>query len=122
MSRSNFKPLPPLEELRRLFNYDSRTGIIRWRINGGGVKAGTEAGTIVNGYRRIKVHESLYAAHRLVWKIHFGEEPPGEVDHIDRNRANNSITNLRISTASHNSANGPIRGVGTLVRKNGRRA
>ena len=44
--------------------------------------------------------------HRIIWKMHFGEIPQGKIlDHIDTNRGNNRIENLRIATVSENGRN-----------------
>jgi hypothetical protein len=43
--------------------------------------------------------------HRFVWLYHFGAPPTGmHIDHIDHNKKNNAITNLRLLSASEKSA------------------
>jgi HNH endonuclease len=103
-----------LEELKRLLDYDPITGVIRWRVNifcgeyGSRlvVKAGSEAGTFERtGHRVISINSIRYYAHRLAWKLHYSEEPPPEIDHINRKAADNSIKNLRIASHQQNASN-----------------
>ena len=52
------------------------------------------------------IKKKTYAVHRIIWIIHKGEIPEGmEVDHKDRNRANNYLGNLRLLTHSQNIRN-----------------
>lgn len=96
-------------ELVSLLNYDPQTGVFRWAKRRFGTRFGSEAGAIdpTHGYRRIKINGALYLAHRLAWLYVNGEWPESEIDHIDRNRANNSIANLRKATRSENQRNKP---------------
>lgn len=91
--------------LHELFRYDPETGEFL-RIKG--VKkgaAGTVAGTLaLNGYITISVDCKRYYAHRLAWLYTHGELP-GQIDHKDRNRSNNALSNLRAATNSKNGAN-----------------
>ena len=48
-----------------------------------------------DGYLIIKVKGKQFKAHRLVWFLCKGEFPKGEIDHINRNRLDNRIENLR---------------------------
>jgi HNH endonuclease/AP2 domain len=89
-----------LEKLRELFSYDPEKGSFRW--NG-------EAGYISgNGYRYISVEGKKRLSHRLAWLMHYGEEPNGLVDHINGDRTDNRIQNLRLATYSQNSANAKL--------------
>jgi len=46
------------------------------------------------------------SAHRVVWFMHNGPIPDGfEIDHIDQDKLNNNITNLRLVTRSGNCHN-----------------
>lgn len=100
------------EYLRSILDYDPRTGIFTWRerpeiphaINAR--RVGGEAGTInKNGYRVILINRSNRTAHRLAWLYVYGEFPKSHIDHIDRDRTNNSISNLRLATRSLNAFN-----------------
>jgi hypothetical protein len=107
------RPLPPLEELRSRIQYDEKTEAFTW-ING------RCAGHLVklqmrNGYYYVPVilsgKQRMLAAHRLVWFLLTGSDPwPLEVDHINRDRSDNRICNLRLCTRQQNSANRPVEG------------
>lgn len=51
-----------------------------------------------DGYLIIKVKQRQFKAHRIAWLLHYGEFPSCELDHINRNRLDNRIENLREST------------------------
>lgn len=56
-----------------------------------------------NGYKRFKIGEHIYSIHRLVYEAFIGDIPDGmKVDHIDGNRSNNKVSNLRLVTQSEN--------------------
>lgn len=115
MSRKNPNPLPPVDELRRIFEYDSETGLLTWktdrfnRLRRCVAKAGEVAGAFHHGYQLISLgsreDRAYFHAHRIAWKLFHGEEPPSQIDHIDRNRRNNAIANLRAASQSGNAAN-----------------
>ena len=67
---------------------------------------GGEAGCVDNkGYRVITYDGKRYKAHRLAWFLYYGEWPQGQVDHIDENKTNNRISNLRDVSQSINQHN-----------------
>lgn len=103
-------PIAP-EALKASLNYDSETGNL-YRISNrqGGFKIGALAGyKHHSGYIYIKVNGKTYAAHRLAWLFHYGEIPDGEIDHINCNKSDNRIINLRLSDRKGNVCNVGLR-------------
>ena len=68
-------------------------------------------GTIINGYRQVSINKKKYPYHRVVYFIHNENWLIGDtsmnnyIDHIDRDKLNNNIENLRVVTHSHNMCN-----------------
>ncbi len=99
------------DEVLSVLRYEANSGTFRWikaiRCHGGGRPAMSTAGTEHQGYVQIKVYGRVYRAHHLAWLIMTGEWPPegGDVDHIDRNRANNAWSNLRPASRAQNNVN-----------------
>lgn len=89
------------EYLRRQVSYDSENGIfVRRYIEGRDHRknrcAGLVTGTINGcGYLRICIDQVSYKAHRLAWLYHYGEWPKNTIDHINGDRTDNRIANLR---------------------------
>lgn len=95
------------EFLLSVLHYDAEAGVFTWRMNRGGTaKAGTVAGNIqAAGYRYINFKGKLVAAHRLAWLYVHGVWPNGDIDHINHQRADNRIANLRDTNRSQNMRN-----------------
>ena len=92
--------------LRCFLDYSQETGMFFWKVNRGNIKAGTEAGTFdKHGYRQICLDRKFYFAHRLAWLFAYGQWPTGEIDHINRVRCDNRLSNLRTVTRSENCQN-----------------
>jgi len=96
------------KRLKEILNYDSDTGIFIRKIKTAtNTNIGDVAGHINNkdGYVRIKIDKKLYRAHRLAWFYVYGYFPENDIDHIDRDRSNNRIKNLREVSNSCNIRN-----------------
>ena len=94
--------------------YDPETGRLWWREHAAlppkwnGRFAGKEAFTAVsNGYRVGRLDGRKHYAHRVIFFLHFGEEPE-QVDHINHDRLDNRAENLRAATPQVNSTNLPL--------------
>lgn len=94
------------ERVRELLDYDQNTGVFVWRVSrGGSAKAGTAAGTKdSHGHVQIRVDGVLHMAHRLAF-LHATGCMPSEVDHINRERSDNRLANLRPVSRSQNGHN-----------------
>ena len=69
------------------------------------VKVGQQFGTKHNrGYRQGRINSKLYLEHRLIWLLHYGEWP-NEIDHINGDKSDNRIENLRDLTHKQNMLN-----------------
>lgn len=124
------KELPSPEDLRKLLRYEPATGRLFWRErsarmfnlpskrssqgranNWNSRYSGKEAFTSSNthGYKQGHILNAVCQAHRVIWAIHTGKWPSGEVDHINGNRTDNRICNLRVVTSRDNSKNLSLR-------------
>lgn len=114
------RDLPSPETLRKLLRYEPETGLLFWRArpvtdfpnlriaNAWNSRwAEKEALSNVNdaGYRRGAILWVTCRAHRVIWAMQTGEWPMFEIDHQDKDRANNRWVNLREATRSENEMN-----------------
>lgn len=104
MTASSPRPIHvSAERLREMLSYDPETGVFIWRINPTKrIKAGTTAGYNQCGYDAIGFEGRAYLSHRLAWFYVYGVEPVHLIDHINGDKKDNRIANLREATASQN--------------------
>ena len=89
--------------VREAFHYDPETGVFTWRE--GRKRKGAAGFPRTAGYWGLKLGQHLFAAHRVAWLYVHGEWPRYDIDHIDGDRRNNRISNLRDVTTSVNGQN-----------------
>lgn len=96
------------KRVRELFDYFPTTGILSWKENTYAYlrQKDGHAGTFNGkGYRIVKVDGKWYMVHRIIWFMVNGSWPIDQLDHINRDKLNNRIENLREvdnSTNCHN--------------------
>lgn len=98
----------PLDYVSERLEY--RDGLLIRKVAGGrGVKPGDVAGTKhIEGYIQVNLRGQIFLAHQIVFAMHHGWTP-AEIDHINGDRADNRIENLRAVSRSQNLQNAGIR-------------
>jgi hypothetical protein len=119
------KKPPSPSVLRQLIDYDHETGALVWRVRHGSFFTDGEKSAIQSmrrwntryagkpalnckgnaGYFKGVIFGEAYLAHRVAWAIYSGSWPENEIDHINGDRLDNRIANLRSVTSQENSKN-----------------
>jgi len=95
-----------LETANILFKYDPNTGILTRKVRSGKGLIGSVVGHTNNkGHLRVSIHYKYYYVHRICWLMHYGEDAPSLIDHINGDGEDNRTDNLRIASYKENSAN-----------------
>jgi HNH endonuclease len=98
-----FKPIPSVEFLKGRYDYDPASGVLTSKY--GRHKGKPITHTEDQGYVTLRIHKTIFKAHRIIWKMMTGQEPPDEIDHENTNRADNRWDNLRDATKPQNQWN-----------------
>lgn len=92
--------------LRSLLSYNEESGVFHWINRVGNIRAGAIAGSKgPAGYIAICVMKERHGAHRLAWLYVHGVFPDGEIDHINGDKSDNRICNLRDVSHTQNTQN-----------------
>ena len=92
--------------LHELVSYARDTGVFTWNKSRRRCRSGSPTGCkMKNGYICIRLDDVLYTAHRLAWMYVHGRWPANQLDHINGDRADNRIDNLREATNAENAQN-----------------
>jgi hypothetical protein len=104
------------EYVQEIFKY--KDGELFWKIKKGRIKPDDKAGcNDAAGYKVLGLNQKIYKLHRIIFLYHYGYLPK-EIDHIDNNKSNNLIENLREATRSNNARNIKLRKNNTSGVKN----
>jgi hypothetical protein len=98
------------EYLKTILNYNPETGVFTWNqktCQASRIQPGDIAGCTNTRYQYIEItiHRVSYKAHRLAWLYVYGTWPKKHLDHINGNRIDNRLLNLRESTSRENQQN-----------------
>lgn len=117
----------PPSEIAKFYVYWPLTGDITWRRRVAGMTFGSKvvsergarqsngkcAGRSalydhIAGYKAVAIMGTAFLAHRAAWALHYGVWPEGWMDHINGDRTDNRIVNLRVVSPSENSRNSAL--------------
>lgn len=97
------------ERVRELLSYSPDAGEFVWTELAYSRFRGRRAGCHKFGYRVIRIDGTAYFAHRLAWLHVFGRWPGDVLDHVNGDKADNRICNLREATPGQNAVNSKAR-------------
>jgi hypothetical protein len=106
------RPLPSLETVASLFHYDADTGMLTPVTHRKNWIPGPKS-----GYATIRINEQRYNVSRVCWLLGTGKDPGTfEIDHINRDKFDNRLANLRLATRSQQLANRERTSASTLPK------
>lgn len=96
-----------INNIKSVLNYEKETGVFTWAVyrNHKALKGGIPGRLDRDGYLMITVFKKEYSASRLAWAFVNGKFPDEQIDHINGNKLDNRIENLRACTQAQNQQN-----------------
>lgn len=94
------------QQLKDVLDYSPETGEFRWKNKSTAYRVGLVAGSVKSdGYINIGIKRKYYKAHRLAWLYMNGVMPDSILDHINGDKSDNRISNLRLCSRVENQRN-----------------
>ena len=97
-----------IQRMREFISYDPDSGVMTWKkVLSNRTKPGAPCGANIDskGYGRVCFDGKQYRTHRVIWALFYGQVPDQQIDHINGNRLDNRIANLRLASNAQNSRN-----------------
>lgn len=98
--------------IRSTFVYEHNTGKLYRKTKTKGLK---ECNAVSHGYYTTSINCKFEYVHRICWFLYYGAWPENDIDHINGEKTDNRIKNLRDVTRSENLRNGKVHRTGRLV-------
>jgi hypothetical protein len=99
------------EYIRENIRYDPETGLLWWTKQGGPRRRTDKPVGCFDTMSYLSFHtcnmsvQKRFQCHRVAWFLHWGEWPSRHIDHINNDRSDNRIANLRLASSSENGMN-----------------
>ena len=93
------------EHIGEWLSYDADSGELAWTQSRRAGWVGKPVRGLDKGYYSLFFEGKKYEAHRVAWFLHYGEQPPAVIDHINEVRNDNRAVNLRSASRSLNGLN-----------------
>jgi hypothetical protein len=106
------------DTLRSYFSYDPRTGLLSWKIKRKGIIPGPISTLDHSGYVVVTVDRKRRYVHRIIYKMFYDLPDNMFIDHINGNKSDNRLDNLRLTDRSGNELNKPLTSRNTTGYKN----